>query len=239
MKKKILSLLSVGLILLTVACTSVTAGDNTEKPQISVTGSGVVFVIPDLAYINVGVRSLGDSVSEALDENNAAAQAIKDMLIDKGVSEGDIQTSNLYVYPQNDYDYVGEGSRTYYSVENNVYVTVRDLENMGMILDAVAESGANSIYGINFDIEDDSEAKSSARKLAVESAKAQAVELAQAAGVQLGDLVSISSSYSSATPFYGYGMGGGAESAYLDSSVPISTGQIQVSAEVTLMYEFD
>ena len=220
-----------------VACSPAAVVDNAQVPQITVTGSGIVFVVPDLAYINVGVRSLGDSVSEALDSNNASAQAIKDMLVAQGVSESDIQTSNLYVYPQN--DYIGDGSRTYYSVENNVYVTVRDLQNLGMILDAVAESGANSIYGITFDVEDDSAAKSSARKLAVESAKAQAAELADAAGVQLGDLLSISSSYSSASYYYGYGMGGGGgESAYLDSSVPISSGQIQVNADVTMTFAF-
>ena len=101
--------------------------------------------------------------------------------------------------------------RTYYSVENNVYVTVRDLQNLGMILDAVAESGANSIYGITFDVEDDSAAKSSARKLAVESAKAQAAELADSGWrVQLGrSLLSISSSYSSASYYYGLWHGRG------------------------------
>jgi uncharacterized protein YggE len=39
--------------------------------QIVVTGNGVVYVVPDLAYINVGVHSTGDSVGEAMDANKA------------------------------------------------------------------------------------------------------------------------------------------------------------------------
>lgn len=240
MKRKIFSVVSAALILLAIsACASqgVAAGASGQLPQVSVTGSGIVYVAPDIAYVNVGVRSTGDSVSQALQENNTSAQAIKDTLVDQGVAETDIQTSNLYVYPQSDYDYQGNVTRTYYSVENNVYVTVRDLQNLGTFLDSVARSGANSIYGIDFAVQDDSAARSSARQLAMESAKAQAIELAEAAGVQIGDLLTISSTYSSSTAYYSYGMGGGGEAAYLDSSVPVSSGQIRVGAEVTLAYE--
>ena len=205
--------------------------------QISVTGSGIVYVAPDVAYINVGVRSQGDTVAEALEINNTQAQDIKDTLVAAGVDAMDIQTSSFYVYPQSDYDYQGEVSRTYYSVENTVYVTVRELVNLSDILDAVARSGANNIYGIDFNVQDNTEAKSTARQLAIESAKTQAQELADAAGVELGDIVSISSSYSSPTTYYGYGIGGGgAEYAALDSSVPVTSGQIQVSTDVSMIY---
>jgi uncharacterized protein YggE len=69
-------------------------------PQISVVGSGLVFVTPDIAYINVGVRSQADTVAEALELNNAQATVIKDTLVAQGVDEKDIQTSSFNVYPQ-------------------------------------------------------------------------------------------------------------------------------------------
>jgi len=171
-------------------------GSNAQgiTPQVSVTGSGVVYVVPDIAYINVGVRSQGDTVADAMTANNAQAQAIKDTLVGQGVDEMDIQTSSFNVYPQSDYDFQGVITRTYFSVENNVYVTVRSLDNLGAILDAVAASGANTIYGISFDVVDKTEAQTSARQLAVDSAKTQAQELADAAGVTWGDIEYISSS---------------------------------------------
>jgi uncharacterized protein YggE len=69
----------------------------------------------------------------------------------------------------------------------------------------------------------------------MDSAKAQAQEMADAAGVKLGDILSISSSYSYPSTASGYGMGGGgSDAAY--SSVPVTAGQIQVSADVNISY---
>ena len=205
-------------------------------PQISVAGSGLVYVTPDIAYINVGVRSQADTVAEALELNNAQAKAIKDTMVAQGVDEKDIQTSSFNVYPQSDYDFQGAITRTYFSVENNVYVTVRNLESLGLVLDAVAKSGANNIYGITFDVQDKTTAQSTARTMAVEAARKQAQELAVAAGVELGEILSISSFASYAQPYYGMGMGGGGAEAAYSQAVPIAAGQMQINAEVTMVF---
>lgn len=239
--KSFLYVVPVAILVLLNACTpAVTSvapladGTNQLAPQISVTGSGQVFVTPDIAYINIGVRSQADTVAEALDLNNQQAQAIKDALMEQGIEEKDIQTSSFNVYPQSDYDFQGQVTDTYFSVENTVYVTVRNLENLSDTLDAVATSGANNIYGINFDVEDKTEAQSTARELAVESAHAQAQELAAAAGVELSGLISISTSAGYPTPYYEYGLGGGGAGGA--ESVPIASGQMQINAQVTLVY---
>jgi len=206
-------------------------------PQISVVGSGLVYATPDIAYINVGVRSQADTVAEALELNNAQATAIKDTMVAQGVDEKDIQTSSFNVYPQSDYDFQGAITRTYFSVENNVYVTVRKLESLGLVLDAVAKSGANNIYGITFDVQDKTAAQSKARTMAVEAARKQAEELAVAAGVELGEILSISSFSSYPQPYYGMGMGGGGAEAAFSQAVPIAAGQMQVNAEVTMVFK--
>ena len=207
-----------------------------QQPQVVVSGSGQVTVVPDLAYINIGVRSQADTVSDALQTSNTQAKAIKDALLAEGVDSKDVQTSSFNVYPMQDYSPTGEISRYYYVVENTVYVTIRNLDKLGKVLDVAAANGANNIYGISFDVADKTEAYSQARKLAVEYAKKQASELAEAAGVKLGGILNISSStYSAPTLYdmskYGMGMGGGAA-----QSVPVSAGQMMISADVTLVY---
>ncbi len=211
------------------------SGQNTEVAMITVTGSGQVYMVPDMGYINIGVRSQGATVAEAIAINNGQAQAIQTALVEQGVEEKDIQTSNFSVYQQTDYDYQGDPVSVFYSVENTVYVTVRELENLSDVLDAIAKSGANNIYGVNFDVRDKSEAKSTARKLAVQSAQAQAEELAQAAGVELGDLISITSSSTSATPFYDYGIGGKGGGGMAES-VPVASGQIPINVQVEMIF---
>jgi len=67
------------LIVLT-ACSSAapaTVGQNDEPATLSVTGTGQVFVVPDIASISVGVRTQGSTVSEAITLNNTQAQQIR------------------------------------------------------------------------------------------------------------------------------------------------------------------
>ena len=236
--KNVLLLIPAVIVSLLVACApaaNILESDGADtKAQITVTGSGRVFAAPDIAYINVGVRSQANTVADALAQNKQQAQAIKDVLVAAGTAEEDIQTTSFNVYPQSDYDYQGTVTRTYFSVENTVYVTVRNLDALGATLDAVARSGANNIYGINFDVSNKTEAQQTAQSLAVDSAKLQAKDLADATGLTLGDLISISTASVSYDPYYGYGMGGGG-AAY--EAVPISSGQIPINSSVTLVFE--
>ena len=231
---KIIGITALAALLFT-ACSGTTGAmpaASSSPAQLSVTGIGQVLVVPDIAFISVGVRTQDVAVSEAIAANNTQAQQIKDTLIAEGVSESDIQTSSFYVYQNYNYDFQGIQTDYYYVVENTVYVTVRDIGNMGGILDAVGRSGANNIYGVTFDVADKTAAQSTARELAVQAAKAQAEELASAAGVELGELLSITSfSTTTMQDFSGYGMGGGGA-----ASVPISSGEMPINAEVNLTY---
>ena len=238
MKNNLKNIMMFGVILIVLtACSSTSpasAGQNDEPATLSVTGTGQVFVVPDIASISVGVRTQGSTVSEAITLNNTQAQQIKDTLTAEDIEAKDIQTSNFNVYQQFDYDFQGQPTNSYYSVENTVYVTVRDISRLGSVLDAVGRSGANNIYGVNFDVEDKSSAQSSARNLAVQAAKAQAQELATAANVELGELKSInSSSTTTSQNIYGYGMGGGGAAS---ENIPISSGQMPINAQVILTY---
>ena len=204
---------------------------------INVTGTGKVYITPDIAYIYIGVRSQSEDVAEALKENTAQSQAVSSSLKELGVDEKDIQTSSFNIYPQQEYGMNGQITGTIYHVENTVYVIVRDLANLGKMLDVVVRSGANSINSIQFDVDDRSGAVSEARKLAVEDGRAQAEELAEAADVQLGDLVNLSV-YGTSTPYPVYdtlGKGGGY--AVAESEVPVSAGQMVISVDASLAYE--
>ena len=238
--KKLIVIVSLLLVIVLSACSAPAQAPvqqqaqpaNTTPRVISVNGTGQVSLAPDVAYVYIGVQSQSDNVAQALADNNEKAQAIGNALKELGVAEGDIQTSSFNVYPQQQYGPMGEITGTTYSVDNSVYVTVRDLTVLGRLLDTVVRNGANSINGISFDVLNKDQAISEARRLAVDSARQQAEALALAAGVSLGDVMTINA-YTTGSPVPMDNKGGFAADA---SQVPLSAGQVIIRVEVNMGY---
>ena len=207
------------------------------KRTINVTGTGKVTLTPDIAYVSIGVHTEGKDAAEAVASNTSQAQKVVDALKAFKIDPKDIQTINFSIYPQQQYDNEGKPQGITYVVDNTVYVTLRDIDKLGELLDAVVKAGSNSINSIQFDVADREAALSEARKLAVANGQKQAEELATAAGVKLGQVLSINSSSPSApVPMYDYKLGmGGAATA--EAAVPISTGQLIITLDVYLSYE--
>lgn len=238
MKTKIvLAVTSVLMIVALAACaqTPVTMVAAPQPRVLSVSGNGQVYLVPDLAYVYIGVRVDADDVSTALTKNNEQAQLVSDAVIKLGVEKKDIQTSSFNVYPMSDYGTDGQITRKYYVVENTIYITVRDLGKLGQLLDSVVRSGANSINGINFDVTDKEAALAQARDIAISKARAEAEAIATASGVKLGDLQSVNVYTSGGTTPIFEGKGGGGAAA--NASVPVSAGQLMISVDANLVYE--
>ena len=141
--KKMIILFAVSTVaLLSLAACAGTGGvAGTNQPNyrtLSASGSGQVYLVPDVAYITVGVRVDADEVSDALSKNNSQANEIAQALQALGVEKKDIQTSNFNVYPMMDYGMDGQITRRYYVVENTVFITVRDL--------TVGATGIDKVY---------------------------------------------------------------------------------------------
>lgn len=234
---KNIRLILVGLVAMGIlaACSLAVSPDSDNvNRSINVSGTGLVTIVPDIARINIGVRTEKEAVSEALDENSAKANMISEVLQVLGVAKEDIQTSNFNVYPSDQYNpMTGKVEGRTYVVENTVNVTVRDLTILGDVLSAVVDAGANSIYGISFDVDNREEAVAEARKLAIEDAQAKAQAIAEEAGVELGELISINVSSGSTLPYYD--TKGGAYAP--ESSVPVAAGTLTITMECNLTYK--
>lgn len=211
--------------------------DEPVTRTITVSGSGRAFMTPDIAYINIGVHTEDKNASEAVAANNSQSQGVIDALLNLGVDEKDIQTNNFSIYPQQEYDSEGKPTgEINYVVDNSVHVTVRDLEQIGELLDAAVKAGANSINGIQFDVDDKSEAQSEARQAAVDSAIAKAEELAEASGVTLGEVITIQET-SGAVPVPMYDLRTAEQPMMAEAaSVPVSPGQMTITVVVNIVY---
>ncbi len=212
---------------------------STALPRtITVVGEGKTNIKPDIARVNIGVETVKSTVQEASTENKATVEAVVAAFKDAGVADADIQTSSYSVFAER-YGSDGPLAETdiRYHVSNNVNVKIRDLESVGTLLDAAIEAGANNIYGVEFALDDPTEAQSQARAKAVERAKAKAEELAGLTGVALGDIVSVSEIIGMGGGFYNgmvgassyMGMGGG-------GGTPVSPGELEVSYQIQISY---
>jgi uncharacterized protein len=202
---------------------------------VSVGGHGAVTIAPDTASVVVGVNVIETTLSAAQEKATAQMTAVINALKAAGIDEKDIQTVNYSVSIIQDHDENGNPTVVKgFQVTNQVNVTVRDLDKLGAILDAVVAQGANSIYGISLYVNDPSAAASQARTAAVKDAKAKADELAAAAGMTVGRVLSISESYSP-PPAPMEVAGGAADTAR--ASVPIQGGTTMVAVDVQVIYE--
>jgi uncharacterized protein YggE len=239
MKTKFYLVTVIALFALIVSACGAAAGSPAaqEPPRtISVSGAGTAYLVPDIAYIYVGVHTEKPSASDAVNENNAQTQKMIQALTDFGIDAKDIRTTNFSIYPFDKYDPatgVPTGEK-YYAVDNTVYVTVRDLAKLGKLLDTVIAAGANTVNSVQFDVADKDAALKQARADAVKDAQVKAQELADAAGVSLGEIQSIGFFDNVSYPAYeGRGGGGGVVNA---AAVPIQPGQLTFTVTVNVTY---
>ena len=172
----------------------------TSQAGISVTGEGMISLEPDLALLNIGVEALGDTVTEARGQAAQAMDAVLVALKDRGIEDKDIQTRSFNIWPRYEWMEVIEDDKRSgnqvlvgYTVSNSASVKIRDLDEVGDIIDEVATAGGDliRINGINFTVEDSKPFMTQLREAAVNDALAKAQHFAALTGVSLGRLVFI------------------------------------------------
>jgi uncharacterized protein YggE len=206
---------------------------NTVVRQITVVGTGEAKAAPDRATVELGVRSDAKTAREALADNSGKMAALIGQVKQLGVAAKDIQTRNFNISPT----YTQDGHTvTGYQVTNTVSVVIRNLNSAGDLLDKVVSAGANTIYGMSFDIDNPKALQEQARNAAVADARARAEAMVKAAGGTVGQIITISENIGSVQP--PVIMRGVAESAATaGGAAPIETGEQTIQAQVQISYE--
>jgi uncharacterized protein YggE len=223
-------------------------GANVGSQQVGVwvNGVGTVVTEPDIANLSLGVEAKSATVSKARNQAAVAMTAVVDFLTANGVAARDIRTESFNISPQYTYKEKvdSNGFRTNqrvltgYQVANTASVKVRDLDQVGSLLDGAVKAGRDlvRVNGIRFSVDNPDPLKVQARELAVQQALQKAQELTISAGVGLGRLVYISES--SSTPIYNV-----VEAARADfpgassfASTPINAGESQIQVTVQAVF---
>jgi uncharacterized protein len=178
---------------------------------LSLNAEGETRRVPDIAMFSAGVVTQAQTASAAIRENSTRMSAVVAALKRAGIAERDIQTSTISLNPvfsEPDRDAMiraRELGQPYnpeahvrrivgYEARNSVSVRVRNLANMGRVIDTLVEVGANEVNGPNFTLDQHQAALDEARLDAVTKGRQRAELYARAAGLRIARILSISES---------------------------------------------
>lgn len=221
---------------------SVPSAPQPSEAIFSLSATGEVRVAPDQATVSAGVVTRADTANQALRENAQRMARVFDELDEAGVAEHDMQTSQLSVTPV--YSRVDSRSASpqepriiAYEARNTVTALVRDLDRLGLTIDAVFDAGANSLNGVNFSSSNADEARNEARRRAVAALNDRRDLYAEAAGFAIVRITQFSESG-------GYAprpaMMMRAESFAADAApTPVAAGELTISVTVNASWQID
>lgn len=211
--------------------------EGTDPRLVTVSGEGKIVVTPDLAYIDIGVQTKNPDAAMAQQENAKLMAVVINAIKAAGVKAEDIQTTGYSLYQTYDY-YAEKQNDPYYIANNTVNVKVKDITKVGQIIDSATKAGANTINSIRFTIDDDSQYYQEALKLAMADAKGKAQAVLGTFGKTAGLPYSVSEVSNGGGLYYDYYPGKGVAEAAMDASTPIESGQITITANVSVSYDY-
>lgn len=206
---------------------------------VTVSGLGRVTGKPDVLRATLGVSVTRPTVQEALDDANAAAEALLKALRDHGVRSEDVGTRDFGISPELRHPDDGAAPAiTGYTARNTVEAKLRDLGRAGEALTTAVRAGGDAarVEGIGLMIEDNGALLQQARDAAFADARAKAEQYARLAQRPLGALVAISE-VTAAPPIPLEPRIG--EEAQPATPVPVVPGQQEVTVTVTARWALD
>jgi uncharacterized protein YggE len=160
-----------------------------KTSELAIVGEAKMEVVPDIAYVNLGIKEQGKKVEEVKEKINQVNNNLINYLKKKGIFKENIKTSNYSIYPNYDYN---EGEKIIgYTGEANLTIKLKDFNLISSILDEVTKLGVNQIGGVNFVVDEPQKYRQRVREKAIENAKNEAQKLAKTLGIKLRKITNI------------------------------------------------
>ncbi len=206
---------------------------------VTVAAGGKVEMEADLARIHFGVRAANQDAAAATRKAADKTEAVLDSLENAGVTEDELTVGGVRVDRRTDRKRRFLG----YVASVTIKVETQQLDLVGSFIDAAVVGGATNVRGLEYDVQDRSEAVDRALREAMAFARAKAEALADAEGRDVGPAILISE-FDSRPPravafdtasVGGGGTAGGASSA--GTVIPVTPPTLTAQARVTVTFE--
>jgi hypothetical protein len=222
---------------LLLACAAVRAADPPDR-LVAVSGSGEVRTAPDRALVTLGVEARNPQLAVAQQEVNRTVERFLALCDELRIPRPQVQSTSANVQPE--FDWNGETRERRmlgYYVSRQLHVDLRDLEDLGPLMERAVGLGVNQVSPPVLASTRAEGLRREALAKAAEDARQNAEALARTLGVRVGEVRRIASSDVALQPpqpleraaMLANKEGGGAAT--------YETGQIVIEARVTA--EFD
>ena len=216
---------------------AVDSSGTAPEHTISVSGTGTVTLMPDVADLQLGVLTSRPTVKAAQADAAVAMTRILAALKALGIDAKDIQTSNVSLQPTYDYSSgINPPRITGFQMSNSVTVTIRDLDKLGDAIDNSLAAGATSLDGVTFRVNDETSAEAQARQAAMTEARSKADTLAAVAGISIAGVASIAETSAPIQYPINYTLGGASAPDVAKVATQIQAGTTDVTITVAVVY---
>lgn len=210
-------------------------GEETVR-TVTVQGEGTIKVKPDIAYINVGVESSDVDAQAAQKQNRELMDNIIKALKDDGLTEDSIKTISYNIW--RGVDYRSEEQIEEYHVTNMIEITIKDIETVGNIIDVTSGAGANQINSIRFSVSDEKTYYNEALEIAMGNAESKAASIMDTFGEKPSKPYKVIESSFGGGQFLEANVAYDAGVAKAGSTTPISSGDLEIKATVSVDYDY-
>ena len=232
----LVALVAVVLVLVWRGTGKVSFSQPEEKDMISVSATANVEAQPDKAELYLKIETLNKDVQKSQEENSRISDNVITELTASGVAKKDIETTQYYLDQKIRYGREGEQIVEGYVTLHVLRTTTAKTTEVGKLVDAAMEGGANGINSIAFTLSDSKKAelRNEALGKAAAEAKEKAEKIAESLGVRLGKLHTVSESSFDFRPYYA----GFAAPSQKSESTPtqIQPQAVEVTATLQISY---
>ena len=232
----------VGLAILPAALALIPTTGLADEPRprtVSVSGMGEVTAEPDLARITLGVEARRPTLADARSEVAATVDRVLKLTRDLRIDPKQVNATRLQVQPEYNWN-PKDRKRTLlgYIVSRQVQVELRDLEQLGPLLERAVDAGVNQVGDPMLDSSRRKALEREAMTSAVNDARLNAETLARAAGASLGPVRTLNGGASGPPmPMYRAQIAMSDAAAAPPAEATYQPGEMKFSANVNIEYD--
>jgi uncharacterized protein len=216
------------------------ASSGAGSTRVLVTGEAVVRAEPDTALLSLAVVTQNKNALEAQRDNAVRTDAVMRAVKAAAGAGAEVKTGGYQITPQRVYKENQPPTITGYEVRNAVVVTMNELNRVGAVIDAAAQSGANNVDSVSFTLREDGKARAQALTNATGEALGKARALAEALGGKFVRVAEVQEDSFRPRPVYNAEYGAQrAMGAAAAAPTPIEAGTLEIQARVQLVAEIE